>query len=265
MGLIGQIKKYLAFGLIGIKETMLYPMNLIARIVVHLVRVGVYILIYQYLVSVSSDGTLGGLTLIEASFSVAVVQILGQSCRYVYKEIRDDVRVGNISVKFNKPYNYINSLIVKSFVEGLFKMLVFYLITVFFLYIVLGLPSISISLILWIIAVSILGLFLNILIEVMIGLTSFWVENPDPVYWVTNRSAWIVNGMMIPVALLPQWAKSISTYYPLSISYVVGRAFEINFNHILTFVVLIAWIILMLFLIKIIFKKAQEKVTIHGG
>jgi ABC-2 type transport system permease protein len=265
MVLANSYKKYLGFGELGIKETLLYPINLFGRILIHLVRIAVYIFIYRYLIDVSADGTLGGLNLIEAAWSVAIVQIVGQSCRHLYKDIKNDIKTGAVSIKLNKPYDYIYSIIAKSYLEGVLKMLIFYIVTAAFLLPVVGLPEVTLWSFVWIAITSVLGLFLNILIEILIGLSSFWIENSDPVYWVVNRSAWLVNGMMVPVALLPLWVKKISTYYPLSSPFVAGRAFEAGINHILVLVVLIAWIVILLIISRLIFNKAQERLTIHGG
>jgi ABC-2 type transport system permease protein len=265
MNICSKIKKYLAFGFIGIKETTLYPVNLISRIVVHLVRVGVFILVYKYFIEQSPDGTLGGLTLIEASWSVALVQIIGQSSRRLYSEIRDEVKTGAISSKLDKPYDYILSFFSKAFIEGLFKLLIFLAFTGIFLYIFVGIPDVSIKIYLWITITLLLGLILHILTEIIIGLTSFWIGNSDPIYRVVNRSAWVINGMMVPVALLPAWAKTLSTYYPFSISFVAGRAFETNINHGLVLIVAIVWTIILYLISRIIFNKAQTKLTVHGG
>lgn len=258
-------KKYIAFGVIGIKEVFLYPVNLLGRISVHLVRVAVYILIYGYLIEISQDGTLGGLTLVEASWSVALVQMVGQSSRHLYKEISREIKTGAISVKLDKPYNYVLSLISKSFLEGIFKLLVISIITAVFLALVVGTPNITPSLLIWLIFVSILGLLLNIFVEILIGLSSFWIENSDPIYWVVNRSAWLINGMMVPVALLPPWVKVLSTYYPISIPFVVGRGFEEDLNHFLVAAVLLLWIVMIVVITNLTFSRAKRKLNIHGG
>jgi ABC-2 type transport system permease protein len=257
--------KYMAFGVIGVKEVFLYPVNLLGRISVHLVRVGVYILIYKYLIEISQDGTLGGLSLIEASWSVALVQMIGQSSRHLYREISREIKTGAISVKLDKPYNYVLSLISKSFLEGILKLVVISIITAVFLTLLVGTPNMTPTLVLWLVIVSILGLLFNIFIEILIGLSSFWIENSDPIYWVVNRSAWLINGMMVPVALLPAWVKILSTYYPLSITFVVGRAFEQDLNHFLVAVVLLLWIGLIILITNLTFSKARRKLNIHGG
>lgn len=265
MGLAKAFKKYFAFGEVGIKETFLYPANLVGRIVIHLVRITVYLFIYKYLIEISADNSLGGLNLIQAVWSVALVQIVGQSSRYIYKDIQKDVKIGSISIKLNKPYDYIYSIISKSYIEGILKMFVFFIVTTVFLFYIVGIPNITLGILFWIGATSILGLLLNIIVEILIGLSTFWIENSDPIYWVVNRSAWLVNGMMVPVALLPLWVKKISTYYPLSSTFVAGRAFENSINHILVLAVLISWIAILLFFSRLIFKKAQKQLTIHGG
>jgi ABC-2 type transport system permease protein len=265
MGLAKEIKRYSAFGEIGIKETFLYPINLFSRIVIHLVRITVYIFIYRYLIEISVDGTLGGLNLVQAVWSVSLVQIIGQSSRYIYKEIQKEVKTGALSIKLNKPYDYIYSIISKSYIEGLFKMLVFIIVTTAFLFLVVGLPVMNISIVFWILITSAFGLLLNILVEILIGLSTFWIENSDPVYWVLNRSAWLINGMMVPVALLPLWIKRLSTYYPLSITFIAGRAFESGINYIFVLAVLILWVAVLLILSRIIYNKALQRLTIHGG
>lgn len=263
--ILTKIRKYWAFGMLGIKESLLYPVNLISRVTVHLVRVGVFILIYRYFIDVSTDGTLGGLSLIEAGWSVAIVQIIGQCTRSIYGEIRDEIKTGSIGSKLDKPYDYIYSLFSKSFLEGLFKWFVFSIFTLLFLHIWIGIPSISIFLSLWVFLSMIIGIATNVFIDMLIGLLSFWIGRPDPIYRVLNRSAWIVNGMMVPVALLPVWVKKLSLYYPFSISFVAGRVFENNIKLGLILLVEVVWLILLIILSRVIFNKAQSKITIHGG
>jgi ABC-2 type transport system permease protein len=47
-----------------------------------------------------------------------------------------------------------------------------------------------------------------------IGLLAFWLEDISPVYWVWQKLAFILGGLMLPLDLYPHWVQGVAALTP---------------------------------------------------
>lgn len=258
-------KKYIGFIKITISEILAYPANLISRNFIHAFRILSFSWIYKYLFSTTQTGIVNGVSWKDVVWSMAFVQLIYQCSRSIYRNVSKDVRSGAITTEINKPYSYLESQYVKSLAESFIKLPFFLITTLLVMYAFVGASNLSVIQILWLLLAWILGIFLNILVEYFIAMFSFWIENPDPIYWVLNRGSWFFTGTLVPVAILPYWMQVTAFIYPLSAPFAIGRIFEKDVNYFLYLIILIAWIVIFLIVNNLIFKRATKKLSIHGG
>jgi ABC-2 type transport system permease protein len=130
-----------------------------------------------------------------------------------------------------------------------------------------GLPALTFPQIITFLILTVQGVILNIILYQSFALTAFWIENPDPVYWIFTKMAWFVNGTFVPLALLPIAFRTAADLLPLSAPYFSGRIFEMSTDQQLLKYILIQsfWLIILGFTVHILYKKGIKRVSINGG
>jgi ABC-2 type transport system permease protein len=61
------------------------------------------------------------------------------------------------------------------------------------------------------------GLFAMVLVHglyVLTGLTAFWLGDVSPVFWIGQKLLFILGGLMLPLALYPEWMQQVSRFTP---------------------------------------------------
>ncbi len=104
-------------------------------------------------------------------------------------------------------------------------------------------------------------------IQISIELCTFWIEDPDPIYWITSKMSWIIDGTFVPLAIMPQIFKTITLFLPVSLPCLVGRTFEFT-SFLDLFKAISIQFILVLIIIKLnnlFYAKSVEKISINGG
>lgn len=264
MSFRNELKKYISFSSTAQKEVMNYPANLFGRIIIHVFRILALGFIYSYLFSL--DTFKGDFTLSQAVWSLGLIQIIYQSSRNVYRTVKEDILFGKISVVLNKPYNYLLSVIFTVLGEASFKVGFFIIVTVIPLALIWGIPTFTTEQLIFLIVSFILGVILNTVVDICLGLTAFWVENSDPIYWIVTKISWVFSGTFIPLAIMPDLFKNIAFVFPLSVPFYIGRVFEFDNSLIIKAIsVMVIWLLVLSFLSLQLFNRGLKKISINGG
>ena len=248
-------------------ELFASPANLIGRLLIHALRISLFGVIYVYVYNSSGKADINGFTALNAVWSLALVQLIYQSTRNTFTLLKDEILSGHIETKLIKPYSFIMFNFIESIGQAPIKFFGFSATTIMILGIFFGIPEMTLLQIIGFITFYILGLILYTLSLQFIALFGFWLENPDPIYWITSKLSWIVNGTFVPLAILPLIFRQIADFFPLSAPFFIGRIFEIStFSHYIKYIgIQLGWIIIFTLFINIIFKKGINKISIHGG
>ncbi len=267
MNLKKKLKKYTEVISIAQNELFASPSNYIARLFIHALRISVFGIIYSFVFNESGITTIDGFTAVNAVWSLALVQIIYQCSRNTFTQIKDEILSGQIETKLNKPYSFIVFSFLDAIGQAPAKFLGFAAVTIAVLITFFGVPDFSIIQLVGFLPLFILGLILQTLNLQLIALSAFWIENPDPVFWITSKLTWIVNGTFVPLAILPIAFRTVSDSFPLSAPFFMGRIFEINSISDLGKFLLIqlVWIMIIMFFIRIAYRKGITKVSINGG
>src|SRR5690606_16318846 len=167
-----------------------------------------------------------GFTLSMVVWSVMITNAL-QLCsgtRQMILELQDEIKSGNVAHTLSKPYSLIAYFMLQYF--GRFQTKVFAAVSVgalaaaFFA----GVPQITVLGIICGIILASFGFLINAAISIGIGLCAFWVEDVSGFRWVYDKFQWVLSGMVIPLAFLPDGLRLIIEYSPFGqLFYSAGR------------------------------------------
>lgn len=262
------IRKYAWVGLTSARSNMAYLTEVISRL--FFLGIILYILLQLWKLTFRETGAaqLGGLTLTQMMWYLAVTEALTISRSRVTDEIDADVRTGALAVQLIRPMSYplyrlwtnlgertvkfVFNLLVGAVVITLFVGPLPLTLEGFFLFL-LTLPMAFV--------VDFLGLFL-------IGLGAFWLEDTSGLWLIYTRITMILGGMLIPLELFPDWLQPIVRALPFSsVVYGPARLFVHPDLAFLLDLLVRQGIALVVFavLIMLLYRIAIKRINANGG
>ena len=106
-------------------------------------------------------------------------------------------------------------------------------------------------------------------IAALVGFSAFWVTELGNVSGIKNMMVRILSGQMIPLWLFPDTIQNISKFLPFQYTY--QTPLEIYIGNIQPTDVLpilaiqLAWIIVFVIILTLVWRKAQRRVFVQGG
>lgn len=185
----------------------------------------------------------------------------------VQDDIEQDLRSGKLAYQLPRPISYLGSTFVESFGTLSANLIVLGFVTFIFSWVQVGFPFHPISLI-----VSILFGFLSgvlaIIFLMLIGLSSFWVQDVAPFYWLWEKLLFMFGGLILPLTVYPQWMQIVAkiTPFPAILSDRSSLAFAFGFYPIFQlFLSLVGWILFSLLCLVVLYRKSLSILNIEGG
>lgn len=113
-----------------------------------------------------------------------------------------------------------------------------------------------------------LGMCISYNITYIFGLTAFWIVKPWYIKFLVNGLTKLFGGLVVPLWFYSGWLLRICNIFPFKyITYVPIEIYLDRYdgNIYSCFFVQIIWLIFLIFIEKIIWRKAQESVFVQGG
>lgn len=105
------------------------------------------------------------------------------------------------------------------------------------------------------------------LLYTLVGLSAFWLEDAEPVYWISDKFVMLLGGAYVPVVLFPVWLKTIAIWLPFGGFTFVAQAFHPSFTALWSQLILsqLLWTIVLGGIVALVFRRARARVSINGG
>jgi len=185
-------------------------------------------------------------------------------------EIQEKVRTGDISLELMRPFD-----VPTRYLFADFGSITFYLITallpvyvILFMIFDLSLPS-NISTWIFFIVSGFLGFLIRYCIELSFGLLTFWLVETGGVEDIFYFSVSLLSGSVIPLWFFPGWLETLAMYLPFQGIYFIPNAIfvgEISGTEIyLSLATQLLWVFISFLILRIIWRKAANKVVVQGG
>ncbi len=186
----------------------------------------------------------------------------------VQSDMEQDLRSGRLAYLLPRPISYLGS----TFCEGLGVLVVNWL--------VLGVVAISFT---WVSAegmpfslpglglISALTLFagcLGMLFNMIVGLSAFWLQDVGPCAWIWEKMLFTLGGLMIPLAIYPEWLQRIAakTPFPAILGERSALAIDFTWDRVLQVVSsMTLWGVVALTLLFFLYRRGLRILNIEGG
>lgn len=252
-----------------IKDRIQYPGRLFADTASIVARCGILLLLYAYVFKLN-NGVINGATFQVVAWSMFFYfSLMILNLRSISRLITQDIISGNIEVLIVKPVRYLLYRAWWQIGAGLYPFLVTTILGVVALWLTIGFPdSMATSLfVLTFLATFTGSVIVSLLIYVIVGMLSFWIEDSTPVYWLVDKAVMILGGSYLPIALFPELMYKIALYSPFGASSFVTHTVSDSWTMIWCKLIgmQIFWIAVLGFGTYFMFSMAVKKVSVNGG
>lgn len=252
------------------KEKLYHRGKTVMNLGLFAVRILLLLSIYKVVYLRTNSTQIGGLSFESSMWSIAIYFILlGLQSRQIAKVMGNDIRTGDVELKIIKPYNYIFYNLFSHLGGMITYFVCLLMIAVPYLVFIVGIPDVYYSpfLAIQIIVLFIGGTAISFVIGLLVGCTSFWIEDNIPVYWIVDKGLMILGGSYIPVAYFSPELKAIAVYSPFGAQTLVNQFVYPDFNsNFLKFAATqLFWIILLIILLIFVYKKGLKNLSVNGG
>jgi ABC-2 type transport system permease protein len=252
-----------------VKERFQEPSRLFADTLTTFTRCGILLALYWHVFKLNG-GTINGTTFLLTSWSILFYFLLTLfSLRYIARKIMEDVQTGSVEVIFTKPISYLSYRMWSQVGFGIYSFLIVTVVTIPILMVIVGVP-VTMTAPLFIptaLLTLILGCVLSLLLSTLVGLSAFWIEDANPVFWIIDKSVMILGGSYLPIALFPPLMYKLSIYSPFGAIYFITHSVYPSWRTEwpLLIAIQICWIIVMALVTYIVFQSVKKKVSVNGG
>ncbi len=184
------------------------------------------------------------------------------------EDIEEDLRSGRLAYLLPRPVSYLSSL----FAEGLGTLsarLVFLgVITFLFTWVRAGAFPFGWGALATALATGFLAGTVGVIFKMAIGLSAFWINQVEPFHWIWEKLLFTLGGLMLPLAIYPEWMQKAAHYtpFPAMLGDRSALAIEMSWPAALSLAAaLLFWGALGLALIALLYRKGLRIINIEGG
>lgn len=206
-----------------------------------------------------------GYTKSELIWYIIIAEFITYTNEKKYKKISSMVKQGDIANMLIKPVDMIHyfiaedaSLIIKGGINFVFAMILGGLLA--------GPIDVNLSNVMLMLIASVIGIFIGVLIQILIGVFSFFTEENNSIYLIIQKFCLLV--VFTPLEFYPEIIQKIflilpTTYYVYAPAKILTNA-SISTAFVLLGLEILSAVFLYV-LIRILYKKGVEKINVNGG
>lgn len=186
----------------------------------------------------------------------------------VQEGMEQDVKRGRLAYLLPRPISYLGA----TFAEGLGTLSVHLgvlgLVAFLFTWWRTGIVPFDIPSFCIIIVLGLLAGIVAVIFQMVIGLSSFWLQEVAPCNWIWEKLLFALGGLLVPLSLYPSWIQSIAAYTPFPAILGQRSALAIHFSLVEATTIaatLILWGILGGIALQVLYRRGTRILHIEGG
>lgn len=260
------ITKYLVILRISLQNAFAYRSNLIGGLLFFCLIIFVF---FNLWTAIYQGGEVEGYSLTQMIWYLCVTELVVFGCKTrIFIDMNEDVKSGSIAYQLNRPYNYVFYQFSTALGTILFNLVIYGGLSILLGLITVGpIPNFKMYLLPFGLLSVILGVLLNFLLVMTLGLTAFRFEDNQAFFLIYQKLVFVL-GMFYPIELLPQWLQNIAQRLPFSyVAWAPGKLI-VDFSWELFWQVVptqIIWTGMAILFATFMYRSGMSKIQVHGG
>lgn len=227
---------------------------------------GIHVFVFNELWDyILGSKTILGYTKTELIWYIIIAELVTYSSEKIYKKIGSMVKQGDIANMLIKPVDMINYFIAESS-SVIIKTVINILFGIFLGITLAGKIDVSAITIFTTLVAILIGVFIGILLQIFVGIISFFTEENSSFWLVLQKLSFFV--VFTPPEFYPTIFQKIIYCLPTTYLIYTPAKIFVNFEPVLAVKLLSCEILSAIFLyaiIRIMYKKGVEKINVNGG
>lgn len=261
------MKKYLYIFKYTFINELSYFSKVIFRVVSYFLHIFVFYNVWKYVYQ--DNNTISGFNLSQMMWYLILAELFMMGVSRVARDKPiEDIKSGSITYIMNKPYSYIGYIFTSYLAEGLVRLLIMIPISIVFGFIFVGpLESFQFKYFGFMCLSFVLAYSINGLIQLFLSLFSFYIEDAGPIHWLYNKII-LIFGVFFPIDMMPGVLQSILKYTPAYVVTYGPTKLIVDFdlmNAIKIISAQIIYLIIVLLLSNLVYRRGVKKLNVNGG
>jgi len=263
-----KLSPYLAFAKKSFLSRSAYRFDHFMSILNTLLRIFIYWGIYLALYGGKSEVDGITMTMVTTNFilSMGLSAVFSVNDFYLPNRIQN----GSIATELLLPVSIHGRMLADNLGNALFQLIFHFIPAVVVSVLVIGIHApASLSMLLLFLFSALLGYGVLWSISYMLQMLSFWLLNVWSIMTIKNVFVNVLSGSMIPLWFMPEWMQGVLRFTPFSSIYFTPVQIylgQLSLPEILQgFATQLVWILLLVFLGRILWMRGQKKLVVQGG
>lgn len=231
---------------------------------------GTLLMIFAQLWDVALAGGLaaGRLARVDLVWYLALTEWVVLTVPLMHLEIERDIRSGDIAYRLARPLSYLGGRFAEAAGEWAVRALAMGVAGVVLAYwFGGGLPTDPWGLA-FVVPLGLLSVGVTLLWLAVIGLLAFWLQDCSPAYWLWQKAAFVLGGLLLPLEIYPEWLQAVAAWTPFAaMLHGVGRmAFGFDPGLAAEIALRLAlWAVVVGVLVAWVHRRALRALDVNGG
>ena len=259
------MRTHLAIALLSMRRILALRAMLVGRLAFYWVLMLIFSRLWAA-VGPEGRGELGGA--VEFVWYLAVTELVALGVPMLYLWIEEEVRRGDIAYRLGRPVSYLGAKLAEAAGEYVVRFLVLAVLGLPGAWLLTGALPADPRGLAWAVPLAFLAGLMMILVQAMIGLAAFWLQDATPVHWIVQKLLFVFGGLMIPLSIYPDWLRAIADATPFSAA-LYGCA-RLVLHHDAALVIgtawrLAAWTVVIGAALVVVYRRSLAVLTVNGG
>ena len=134
----------------------------------------------------------------------------------LHTQVEDEVRRGDLVYRLARPVAYPLARLAEGMGSLLVRMTLLAAPGFGVAWLITGQLPTEPVLMLWVLPLGLLAGTAILLMLFAIGFTSLWIHDCHPIYWLWQKGAFVLGGLLLPLELYPDWLQQVAAWTPFS-------------------------------------------------
>lgn len=206
--------KFVAVSRIGFHKASAYLIDLVARTVFLGILLFIFFNLYRH--ALPEGGALEGYDLVRVVWYIVFTEAVVLGGPRLQGVMDEEVKSGQWVVVLTRPIGYLTFHLAQFLGEALVSVPLFLATGAAVASVLVGVPPFAIQFLPGLAVLLTLALTLHFFISASMALTSFWIQDSTPFFWIYQKVLFLFGGLMFPLELYPDWVREIALALPFS-------------------------------------------------
>lgn len=182
--------------------------------------------------------------------------------------VDQEVKTGSLATYLTRPVSYVGYHQARFMGEGLPALLVNLAVGSLVAAVLAGPPPFPPAGVACFLVSAGLAQLIQFQIAMALALSSFWVEDAKPFFWVYQKTIFILGGLMMPLDFFPAWLRAIADALPMSQMLYVPARLALGVEPgaaVRALATQAAWAVGLGLVTRAVFRAGLRRLTVAGG